>query len=485
MLEEVPVRVLFFKSKSCAFCAPVERMVRKAISRLFGDELITVNVFDVDEHNELVDEYKITSLPYVIVGEVPVISGMASEKEIEDALMRGILHSASSRAERIEVGAKQVFIEANLNFVESINSKERIRRNIGDYVHISNLQLATISLLSLDTTAGNLLYSIGKLAGKTGAFTGLLYDIEPSLGDPYASVEKNFRSFLIAIDRFHVKQNELGVFDARNAEVVEEDKGYGRIRIYESATATGVPVIGEPICYFTAGMISGLAEAILGETVYVAERNCWGLGASYCEFEISLSEGALEGKKTTPHLTKKGVEAREESFGRLIRTLTRNMTQSVLEGRRIRVGISDYTHIMNLQQQITSIKLADPVAGFFLRLAGKRLGRIIAPKEHLSVNEAIFELKNYMNSPLSLMSGIHSNCNIKKGDGESFIVTVESCAFASGQENIGVSLCKFEAGVIEGFMEKSTGKSYSSKEVECWGLGQQHCAFQVEREKFS
>ncbi len=483
-MEEFPVRVLFFKSRDCVFCEPVERMVRKAISRLFRNELVTLNVFDVDEHNELIDEYKIKSLPCVIVDEVPVISGMANEKEVEEALMKGVLHGASYRAERLEVGAKQVFIEANLNFVKSINSKERIRINIGDYVHISNLQLATISLLSLDATAGNLLYSIGKLAGKTGAFTGLLYDIAPSLGDPYTSIEKNFRNFLIAIERFHIKQNELGVFDARNAEVMEEDKDYGRIRIYESAAATGVPVIGEPICYFTAGMISGLAEAILGETVHVAERNCWGLGASYCEFELSLSKGELERRKTAIH-AKKGIEAREESFSRLIKTLTRNMSQSVLEGRRIRVGISDYTHIMNLQQQVTSIKLADPVAGFFLKLAGKRLGRIIAPRERLSVKEAILELKNYMNSPLSLMSGIHSNCNIERNDGERFMVTIESCAFASGQENIGVSLCEFETGIIEGFMEQSTGQSFSSREVECWGLGQQHCAFQVEKERFS
>lgn len=484
-MESVPVRVLFFKSKSCAFCAPVERMVRKAISRIFGDELVAVNVFDVDEHNELVEAYNITSLPYVIVDDVPVISGMADEKEVEDALMRGMLHSAPSRAERLEVGAKQVFIEANLNFVKSINSKERIRSNIGDYVHISNLQLATISLLSLDATAGNLLYSIGKLAGKTGAFTGLLYDIKPELGDPYASVEEKFSNFLIAIDRFHVRQNELGVFDARNAEVVEEGEDYGRIRIYESATATGVPVIGEPLCYFTAGMLSGLAEAILGETVYVAERDCWGLGASFCEFELSLSKDALEGRKTAAHLTKKGAEAREESFNRLIKTLTRSMTQSVLEGRRIRVGISDYTHIMNLQQQATSIKLADPVSGFFMRLAGKRLGRILAPEERLPVSDAVVELRNLMNSPLSLMSGIHSNCSVKTLGDEHFLVTVESCAFASGQKNIGVSLCEIEAGFIEGFMEKSTGKSFSSKEVECWGLGQQHCTFQVEREKFS
>ncbi|MBS7288684.1 MAG: hypothetical protein KIH01_08085, partial [Candidatus Freyarchaeota archaeon] len=355
----------------------------------------------------------------------------------------------------------------------------------GDYVHISNLQLATISLLSLDVTAGNLLYSIGKLAGKTGAFTGLLYDIKPELGDPYTSIEEKFRNFLIAIDRFHVRQNELGVFDARSAEVVEESEGYGCIRVYESATATGVPVIGEPLCYFTAGMLSGLAEAILGETVYVAERNCWGLGASFCEFELSLSKDVLEGRKTATHLTKKGVKDREESFNRLIKTLTRNMIQSVLEGRRIRVGISDYTHIMNLQQQVTSIKLADPVSGFFIRLAGKRLGRILAPEEGLPVSDAAVELRDFMNSPFALMSGIHSNCSVKTLDDERILVTIDSCAFASGQEKIGVGLCELEAGFIEGFMEKLTGKPFSSKEVECWGLGQRHCAFQVEREKFS
>ncbi|MEM1658245.1 MAG: V4R domain-containing protein [Candidatus Jordarchaeales archaeon] len=480
-MESVPIRILFFKSKNCAFCAPVERMVRKAVSRFFGDEFVTVNVFDVDEHDELIDEYNITSLPYVIVDDVPVISGMVDEKEVEEALMKGVLRSAPSRAERLEVGAKQVFIEANLNFVKSINSKERIRKNIGDYVHISNLQLATISLLSLDASAGNLLYSIGKLAGKMGAFTSLLYDIKPELGDPYMSIRKKFSNFLTAIDRFHLKQNQLGVFDARNAEVVEEGECYGRVRIYELATAVGVPVIGEPLCCFTAGMLSGLAEAILGESVYVVERDCWGLGASYCEFELSLNEEMLEGRKTAAHPARKGVD-REESFNRLIKTLFRNMVQSILEGRKIRVGISDYTHIMNLQQQVTSIKLADPVADFFLRLAGKRLGKLLAPSEEMEAREAIIELKNIMNSPFMLMSGIHSNCNVEVLSDKSFLVTVDSCALASGQENIGVSLCGLEKGFIEGFMEQSTGKPFSSKEVECWGLGYQHCKFHVEME---
>ncbi len=481
-LEEMPVRVLFFKSKTCALCDPVERIVRKVISRVFGRDVVTINVFDVEEHSELADMYNVTSLPYVLVEDTPVITGTVAMNEVEEALMKGMLYTSPSRAERLETRAKQVFIEANIKFLKSVNSRERIRYSIGDYVHISSLQLSTVSLLSLDKAAGSLLYTIGKLAGKTGAFTGFLYDLEPELKKP-SSIERSFHSFLVAVDRFHAKQNELGVFDVRNAEVVEEDKGYGRIRVYESATATGIPVIDEPVCYFTAGMLSGLAEAVLGETVYVSERSCWGLGASYCEFEIALSEDMLEGERNVARQAEKGI-GREESFNRLIKTLIRNMTQSVMEGRRIRVGIADYIHIMNFQQQITSIKLADPVAGFFLRVAGKRLGRIIASKGSLTFNEAATELKGYMNSPFMLMSGIHSSCNVKLDD-DSLLVTIEGCASASGQENVGVSLCELEAGIIEGFMEKTTGESFTSKEIECWGLGQKHCTFKIRKEKFS
>ncbi len=486
-LEEMPVRVLLFKSKACAFCDPVERMVRKVISRVFGGDLVTINVFDVDEHRELADMYNVTSLPYVMVEDTPVITGMATEKEVEEALMKGMLYTSPSRAERLETRAKQVFIEANINFIKSINSKERIRHSIGDYVHISNLQLSTVSLLSLDKAAGGLLYTIGKLAGKTGAFSGILYDLAPKLHSPNISREEAFRNVLIAFDRFHIKQNEMGVYDARNAEVVEEGDGYGRIRIYECATATGMPIVGEPVCYFTAGMLSGLAEAILGETVHVAEKACWGLGDSYCEFEITLEgeETEKEGYVSEPLVEEPAEKTRRISFNRLMKTLMRNMTQSILEGRRIRVGITDYTHIMNLQQQITSIKLADPVAGFLLKLAGKRLGELMPGGENLSFREAVAEVKSHLNSPIALLSGIHSHCKIKDvGDGNA-LITIHGCATASGQEDVKVSLCEFEAGIIEGFVEKSTGEPVVCREVECWGLGQDHCTFKIEREEFS
>lgn len=57
----------------------------------------------------------------------------------------------------------------------------------------------------------------------------------------------------------------------------------------ECAVCSGMPVIGEALCSFEAGFISGGLSTIFNKDVKVTETKCWGLGDEICRFEADLS----------------------------------------------------------------------------------------------------------------------------------------------------------------------------------------------------
>ena len=59
----------------------------------------------------------------------------------------------------------------------------------------------------------------------------------------------------------------------------------------ECATCSGVPKVGEPLCYFEAGLIAGGLESVLGNSIKVLETKCWGLGDRVCRWEVTRETG--------------------------------------------------------------------------------------------------------------------------------------------------------------------------------------------------
>ncbi len=58
-------------------------------------------------------------------------------------------------------------------------------------------------------------------------------------------------------------------------------------------------------------------------------------------------------------------------------------------------------------------------------------------------------------------------------------LVVEDCYFCSRLPKIGETYCKFDEGLIAGFLAKSTGEVFEVKEVRCWGLGDELCEFKL------
>ncbi|MEO2117771.1 MAG: V4R domain-containing protein [Methanocaldococcus sp.] len=61
-----------------------------------------------------------------------------------------------------------------------------------------------------------------------------------------------------------------------------------QIRVYECISCSGLPEVGETLCWFEGGFIAGCLEKILNKKVRVKETHCAGLGDDFCQFEIKI-----------------------------------------------------------------------------------------------------------------------------------------------------------------------------------------------------
>jgi len=82
-------------------------------------------------------------------------------------------------------------------------------------------------------------------------------------------------------DLLHVFINQrIGLLD-----IIGKSFNNMKIHIYECMSCYGIPNIGMPMCDFEAGVIQGALESLIGKNI-TKEKYCWGLGYSFCGFEI-------------------------------------------------------------------------------------------------------------------------------------------------------------------------------------------------------
>lgn len=117
------------------------------------------------------------------------------------------------------------------------------------------------------TTAAKVLYSTGSEVGKV-----------------YSAIysAKDLSSFLSGLKKFMEYEKIAKIT------VLSSDENLVRIRSDESMTSAGIPSIARPVCHFERGFIGGAISGYTGKPTDVTETRCWGLGDTYCEFEVRL-----------------------------------------------------------------------------------------------------------------------------------------------------------------------------------------------------
>ncbi|MFX1328763.1 MAG: thioredoxin family protein [Promethearchaeota archaeon] len=86
-------KILFFSSNHCAPCKPVEEMLKRINISLFGKKLRIEKIsIDLEDNRRFTQEYRISSVPTLIIAEKR-LSINIQEEEIVDAILYAFISS--------------------------------------------------------------------------------------------------------------------------------------------------------------------------------------------------------------------------------------------------------------------------------------------------------------------------------------------------------------------------------------------------------
>ena len=94
------------------------------------------------------------------------------------------------------------------------------------------------------------------------------------------------------IIQLQAKLQELKIGVLR-IESVDEETGRIILTVSEDADCSGLPVLGETVCNYDEGFLSGILSVYTGKPYSAIEIDCWATGDRVCRFraEIVKSEG--------------------------------------------------------------------------------------------------------------------------------------------------------------------------------------------------
>ena len=94
------------------------------------------------------------------------------------------------------------------------------------------------------------------------------------------------------ISELQAKLQELKIGVLR-IESVDEETGRIILTVSEDADCSGLPVLGETVCNYDEGFLSGILSVYTRKPYSAIEIDCWATGDRVCRFraEIVKSEG--------------------------------------------------------------------------------------------------------------------------------------------------------------------------------------------------
>ncbi|MGV9199935.1 MAG: thioredoxin family protein [Promethearchaeia archaeon] len=90
MNEDYP-RILFFSSKHCVPCRPVEKMLKQINISMFGKKL-RIEKIDIEKNRKLTKKYNIHAVPTLIIANKKLSVNIQKE-DIIDTILYGFISS--------------------------------------------------------------------------------------------------------------------------------------------------------------------------------------------------------------------------------------------------------------------------------------------------------------------------------------------------------------------------------------------------------
>lgn len=108
---------------------------------------------------------------------------------------------------------------------------------------------------------------------------------------------KNFLNMDQPLDQFvgqlqdEMQKLKIGVL---RIESVDEASGKIMLTVSEDADCSGLPVLGETVCNYDEGFISGILSFYSGKEYQAVEVDCWATGDRVCRFRAEVEPDAPE-----------------------------------------------------------------------------------------------------------------------------------------------------------------------------------------------
>ena len=160
-----------------------------------------------------------------------------------------------------------------ITFDEYMQFNSDCRENMGDMIPIPVYRLLEYSLRE------ELYQRFGKeeqidIFRKAGYRSGCYFakhmlDITLPMNEFVAELQKCMAEMKIGVLRF---------------EKIEEESGKIVLTVSEDADCSGLPLLGETVCNYDEGFISGILSTYTGKPYMAVEVDCWATGDRVCRF---------------------------------------------------------------------------------------------------------------------------------------------------------------------------------------------------------
>lgn len=102
----------------------------------------------------------------------------------------------------------------------------------------------------------------------------------------YLDLSQPFGQFISELQK-KLEEYKIGIL---RIEMFNEKTGHIILTISEDADCSGLPIMGEAVCNFDEGFISGVLSLYSNKTYETVEINCWALGDRICRFDARIKE---------------------------------------------------------------------------------------------------------------------------------------------------------------------------------------------------
>lgn len=104
--------------------------------------------------------------------------------------------------------------------------------------------------------------------------------------EEFLDVSLPFPAFIAAL-QMKMKELKIGVL---NIESIDEIDGEIVLTVADDADCSGMPVLGETVCNYDEGFLSGILSTYFGKVYQAEEMDCWAKGDKICRFHLVVVE---------------------------------------------------------------------------------------------------------------------------------------------------------------------------------------------------